>query len=194
MIRCVRCLGSDPQHRLFVAVPLPAELELALSSFLDRIAGIAGVRPTLRPNLHLTAYFIGSVQAELTPVILSNVERIALELQAFALSPRIFEFRGKATHPSMIWLAFEQSVDFLKLHDRLRLALATFQTTGNSIQQPVPHITLARIRGGHDVRSEVVLPDQLPAALKVDRIGLWRTHSTPSGVRYERLSESRLRE
>lgn len=169
-------------------------MEQAFLPFLDHIAGVIGVRPTLPSNLHLTAYFIGPVKAELVPLVLSSVERIASGFQAFNLSPKAFEFRGKAGHPSMIWLAFGQSNDFLKLHDRLRLVLETYQTTRNPIQQPVPHITLARIRGGHDIRSEVILPDEPPAELKVDRIGLWRTHSTPSGVRYERLSESCLRE
>jgi 2'-5' RNA ligase len=185
-------LASERSHRLFVALPLGEELEAGLVPLLSGWSGIRGVRPTLPANLHVTAFFIGPANSGLTEPFVREVETIASATAAFSLEPHAFVFRGKETHPSMIWLEFFQSVAFRNLHDRLRDVLEPWQEIRNPFREPVPHITLARIRGGVDVRKEVMLPEKVPRPLGVDRMGLWRTHSTPEGVRYERLSECRL--
>ena len=126
--------------RIFVAIPLSEaikdELEATIPDTRTR-----DLRWTSRENLHFTLCFVGDREEEELEEIYQKVIQLASERYPFQMRFKGFKTMYKNRKPSMVWAVFRESdsydefsADFSKLLD------------SNSLNEPIPHVTLGRIR------------------------------------------------
>ncbi len=194
--------APDAPQRLFLAVPLPAEV-------IDHVDTVTRslqeegwpVRWAAAGNAHITLHFLGNVEPEraqllrlaLPPVIAAH-ERFPLRTADLGVFPNM-------KRPRVIWLGLYGPAHRLNtLRDSIGETLASLEF---AIEQTEfhPHITLGRVRDGKNTRVRD-LPASIRARLEqaaatgevthkrplpvpVDEVLLIRSHLGPEGPRYE---------
>lgn len=140
---------SPEPLRLFIAIPLPEEIKIALENVqreLRHAAPKEGLRWTTRDQLHLTLRFLGNVQTQhvdaLTQALRSASETYsALELRSQGLGA--FPNRGA---PRVLWAAIEDKTKQLpSLQAAIQSATLVF-TNEKPEERFAGHITLARVK------------------------------------------------
>ena len=127
--------------RLFVGIPIPADIESHLSMML---AGLPGARWVNEENYHLTLRFIGEVDEGLAGDI--DVTLGQINHPIFELSLEGVGYFGKPNAARAVWAGVAKSENLLHLHAKIETAL---QRMGQPAEERkyTPHVTLARIRG-----------------------------------------------
>ncbi len=184
-------LTQDPQEsrRLFLALPLPPSVKEAIEQWkgqhYHRKEGrIRWVPPE---NWHITACFIGETDRSVSKDILPTVQKALAGISPFSLSFARFQpFPPKK--PRMIWGRYEASEGFSALYFRLN---RLFYRESEIRQEPIPHVTLARIRKGPKLKHKPPVPDATKdeLAVEVDRVALWESELHLKGAVYRKLGE-----
>ncbi|RCV54884.1 RNA 2',3'-cyclic phosphodiesterase [Marinitenerispora sediminis] len=142
--------------RLFVALTPPAtaldELHRAVAAARGHRAAPRGVRWTPREEWHLTLLFLGEVPDPEVPALRARLAREAAAHPAMELA-----LRGAGTFPAdserarVLWAGVEGDTEALT---HLAGALHSAAAAHGVPVEPrpyVPHVTLARTRGPHDL-------------------------------------------
>lgn len=133
--------------RLFVAVPIPAEVRAEMTAWVPRAAALVGdaVRWNPPEQWHLTVVFLGEVPDESLPTVIAAGNDALSDAAALTLQMR----GGGRFGDRVLWagLAAGGLVALSgRLRDRLRAAGIGFD------DKPFrPHLTLARARSGRSV-------------------------------------------
>jgi RNA 2',3'-cyclic 3'-phosphodiesterase len=173
--------------RLFFAVEVPAEL---LESVRAGTAGLRSRWPEARwttpENQHLTLKFLGATSSD----DLGNVVRAgaAVARSHAAAEVALTELGAfpSARRARVLWLGVSDPAGVLQ-----GLAAGLSSACESLGYRPearpyVPHLTLARFKT--PVRLEAELTLEIEAApFEVSEVGLWRSHLSPKGARYELL-------
>ena len=127
--------------RLFVGIPIPADIKLRLSMMS---AGLPGARWVNEENYHLTLRFIGEVDEGLAGDI--DVTLGQINHPIFELSLEGVGYFGKPNAARAVWAGVAKSENLLHLHAKIETAL---QRMGQPAEERkyTPHVTLARMRG-----------------------------------------------
>jgi len=127
--------------RLFVGLPIPADIRLRLSMMA---AGLPGARWINEDNYHLTLRFIGEVDEGLADDIDATLSQI--DHTAFDLSLEGVGYFGKPNAARAVWAGVAKNDDLVHLHAKIETAL---QRMGQPAEERkyTPHVTLARMRG-----------------------------------------------
>lgn len=175
-------------YRTFVAIALP-------EGILDDLAalqrGLAIGRPVARDNLHLTLAFLGEQTDEALEeahLALSGLGAAAFEMQLAGVdvfgdeAPRLV-FAGVSPNPALAQL--ERRVVQALRGAGLRFPRQRFR----------PHVTIARLSGRPAPPDIEALRRYLAghagfraAPFRVADFGLWRSHLSRKGARYEELA------
>jgi len=167
--------------RLFVALPLPEELQ-------DRLAALGeplpGVRWLPAENLHVTLRFIGKVEGHQAREIDAELARV--ESPAFPVTVRGIECHGNGGRARMLWAGIEANAALGALHGRIEAALrrAGFPPEGRKFR---PHVTVARIKSNPGARLQSFLSRNglfRGAPFQADHFVLYSSLLTPDGSRY----------
>lgn len=170
--------------RLFVAIPLPAELgKMLLAAFPHRQHH--GIRFTPEANLHITAHFLGNIEAESVPAISARLHALAASVSAFELKFAGLEVVSRDKKPAMVWARFEENAAFEELSLELRRLFPTEEK-----RKPNPHVTLARIRQLKKLPFE--LPDVKPFSFIAERLELLESTLNNDGAQYTLCSSHKL--
>jgi 2'-5' RNA ligase len=168
--------------RLFVAIPLPPEVQ-------DRLAllcgGIPGARWTLADNFHLTLRFIGEVDRYGYDDVLAALGQV--RATGFELVLRGIDQFGKGEKARVLWLGVEKNPALVHLRDRVEAALGRAGLEPET-RKFSPHVTLARLRGAAGDRlGGFVQANHLVrlGPLPVDRFVLFSSWSHGDGPIYE---------
>jgi RNA 2',3'-cyclic 3'-phosphodiesterase len=173
--------------RLFLGLPIPPELAQALTR-LTRAIELPKGRRTAPENLHLTLVFLGEVAEPTLP----SIER---ELSELNFAPFPLKLTSLNTFPRAGVLVAEVEPTRPLLHLQAKVAVATARC-GFPPKDPEdpeahpyhPHLTLARFHGLLRLnQSQHTLPPSLLRSFTADTVNLYRSHSTPTGSRYEIL-------
>ncbi len=176
------------EKRLFVAVPLPAEIENALAALPGWMQSDA-LRWVAAENQHLTVLFLGNTDSQLIPSLVDRIRGAGLpspfrmRLQS---KIRVVNRRGRT---EMIWAAFEQSLPFARLCYQVAQALDRVPD-----REPLPHVTLARTR--RDFRGRIddsQFPEVSPVEWEVSGFELWESQLLPHGAHYHALERFELK-
>lgn len=159
-------------RRLFIAVPIPDSLQ----NFFQEQQALytnGALRFVPNANLHLTVHFLGEIPAEKLENIITALQKVAANSEAFTLHLECLEPGPKPKSPRLFWARFVAHPAFA--------ALCTAVTTHLGIkpgnQDYIPHITLARFR------KDVAKPTELPVvhiktqqiSLPVNSLALWQS-------------------
>ena len=198
---------GEARFRVFAAVPVPYETQLAVDRWRselrlpagDSSASAAGDRGRARPvpvgNFHLTLRFAGEVERTV-------LERLCAALDQ-AETPAPFNMRWgglgafpKPSRATTAWLGVERGRD-----DLARLATAAEEAAQAAGLPPEerpfhPHLTLARFRPPVDLRPSGAGGREDPAGSSATRLGakavvtevaLYRSFLGKKPARYQRL-------
>jgi 2'-5' RNA ligase len=131
--------------RLFVALPISADVRESLLSFLGELRRADSKPRWVHPdNLHLTLKFIGHVDDEHLPKIAGALQEVA------APSPIALEFRGigffpNDRRPAVVWAGIQAPPELAALAVRVDQSLGTCGISRET-RPFAPHLTLARLK------------------------------------------------
>lgn len=171
--------------RLFIGLPVPAPLAAALARHA-RATNLANARWTPPENIHLTLAFLGEVAEDRLPAIFQELE----ELDAAPLHLRLTSL-GTFPRAGVLFVDVEPAPRLLQLQAQVvaRMAHCGFALDSRPYH---PHITLARLRQPAKLSPRhLTLPPALQRSFPVDEVNLYRSHTTPTGPRYEVLAEKK---
>ncbi len=174
--------------RIFVAFPVPDEIATLFSTYINRFQDLIGVRWTKPGNLHLTLFFIGEVEPANIVHVIEALQPIEKNRKSFTLLFEKITFRGKVHQPGMIWAQFEKSEEFSRISSQLHEVSKRFMTIVPQHLDPIPHITLARLKKGAEISKIREEEFSFPQNLLIDKMELWKTVQTSEGVLYEKIA------
>ncbi len=174
--------------RIFLALPLPAEARAVLARLAAELApGQMPGRAVADENLHLTLIFLGQMGG-------AELEALDAQMQGLAAEPVRLEFQGwqalGGAAPKVLALG---ATGPEALHGRVLSRLRAAGLTPGR-RRFRPHVTLVRLprrpAPGRGARLAAILGNRAPriAPVRVDRLGLYRSHLSPRGARYEMLA------
>lgn len=126
--------------RLFVAVPLPSDIQDDLA---DLCQGIPGARWVPPENMHLTLRFVGEVGGHVRNDIVEALERV--RGQPFDLHLSGVGHFESGRKPRALWVGVERSRPLQQLQESVEAAIqrAGQPPEGRKFK---PHVTLARLK------------------------------------------------
>lgn len=131
--------------RLFVALPVPAEVRENLRSLLDQLHAVDSHQRFIPPeNLHLTLKFIGEVPPDRLAAIAAQLEKVRLSVFV-ELQFRGIGFFPNARRPSVAWVGILSSPQLAQLAAAINDVLSAVGIPRD--EKPfVPHLTIARFK------------------------------------------------
>ena len=186
--------------RVFVAVNLPDAVKAEMGKLIASIDAleVRGVRIVRAEGLHLTLRFLGDVDSDDVPSIISAMETAAAKSEPFDLTLAGVGVFPNVAAPRTLWAGVEGELDKLStLQIRVQSALdaAGF---GRSRERFSPHVTIARVRDrvspSQRKRVIAVLDEAVrsPLPTRVDSIALMRSTPQPGGPIYTPLHAAQL--
>lgn len=174
------------KKRLFVSITLPAEWWDAFVEYYSQFPA-QDARWTPKENIHITACFLGDVDATHIDEIKEKLKNLCARIESFSLSFENISFAPPGMPPRMIWAMFAPSDAYLKLTEEMQETLRSF-LSAEPHKEVVPHATLARFKNP-GLAKEIDLSRSLPklASFDVHSVELVESLLDPVGVRYETL-------
>lgn len=189
--------------RLFIALPLPAEVEAELDRLLAQLRPkSSNVKWVPSRNIHLTVKFLGDTEEKIVGKITSAIDEVATQYQPFESTlDRIGAFPN-LRRPRVIWVGGSEPIadasggaaDAARLARDIdhRMRKLRFEKEKRPFKA---HLTLGRVRQGRRVDELAAFLESFrldPIPLKLDRLVLFKSTLTPKGATYDRLHEAIL--
>jgi len=172
---------GDERQRLFVAVPLPVELEALVRGAQESLPAVPGLRLLKPEQSHVTLAFIGEVDAERAAIARSVVESIPAALGGEALIGRFLLLPSPSrARVVTLELADEQGV-FAALFETVMAGLEAGGVMKREKRPFRPHLTIARLRTPGAVRPRYE-SEQAPFA--VQSVCLYQSELRREGAVY----------
>ena len=191
---------TNSRVRVFIAADLSDAVKTEIGKLIAAIDALdlRGVRTVRAQGLHLTLRFLGDVDSDEVPKIISAMDSAAAESAPFELTlAGTGAFPNTAT-PRTLWVGMKGDLDRLvTLQCGVQSALET-AGFGRSRERFSPHITITRVRDRapsiHRRRVTAALDEVgcSPLPIRVDSIALMRTTLQPGGSIYTPLHTSPL--
>jgi 2'-5' RNA ligase len=189
---------SEGYPRVFLALPLPEEVRLALTRLRRRLEKV-GTRVSWveAADYHLTLAFIGDLAVEQTEALGE-----ALDVALHATRPFCFEvagagFFGPRCAPRVLWVGVPNPPPAMTALREKIMELLRQKNLPVEERPFHPHITLGRPRTR---QGAVALTDGLAGFMNTshgvvgaDRVSLMAGGTSPRGTRYRRLHETILK-
>jgi 2'-5' RNA ligase len=171
--------------RLFIGLPIPAELACALARHARTIS-LPKARWTAPENIHLTLVFLGEVAEQRLASIkheLDELDSAPFPIRLTTLN--IFQRAGV--------LVAEVDPALRLLHFQAQIASRMVRCGFSPEDRPYhPHITLARFHGPLRLSDKQrALSALLQRSFSADTVNLYRSNLTPTGAHYEILAQKK---
>lgn len=164
--------------RLFIAIPIPEDIKKQLIGLQRPLDGVHWVP---EEQLHLTLKFVGNPGEASALQLKKSLGEIRFEpFDIFLESTGFFPERGK---PRVYWAGVSQQDKLLDLQRKTdKIAIKAGSEKGRF--NYIPHVTLARIRGGQVKRDQIKSPDSdfQSRIFIVDRFILFQSLLRPEGA------------
>jgi 2'-5' RNA ligase len=181
-------MSEPPVGRLFVGIPLPAELREGLEAYLARVFGGRMPGRAVPPaNWHLTLRFLGETHGFRYRPFLAALRALdagpAFDL-AFA-GPGAFPRPARAT---VLWIGVDEGADRLRALAAKIEAAAVRAGFAPEEKAYSPHLTLSRIQPPADVRPAIEASPAFGGRMRVDEFVVFRSQLGGGPPRYERIA------
>lgn len=192
---------TDPTRRLFLAVPLPDEIRLALDDYAARLRKAAmftrleakWVDPA---NYHITLVFLGSVAYGAVEPLADAMRRRIAGIEPFDARIGGIGYFPHAKAPKVLWAGTTKAAEPLKALHQAALGAARDAGLEPEHGDFHAHVTLARFRSlkGTGAFAEMA-KSQKPlqaGGMVVDRVRLYESLLGPEGPQYKGLADAML--
>ena len=175
---------EGPVARIFVAVPLPDEVRMALADRLDGVRLPGRVVPA--ENWHITLRFLGRTDEVAYDRLLGALDVSELG-STFDLGLGELGAFPRARNATVLWLAVTEGGE--RLGDLAAEVEEASNTAGFLAEdRPFrPHLTLSRIRPPEDVSALVDGFSGVGTVWRCRSVVVYRSHPGRGGARYEPL-------
>lgn len=180
--------------RTFIALPVDPGPQL--SRVIDQLGLIgAPLRISRTAKLHLTLRFLGDTDEALLPPLAACLDRECKSVAAMDVGLSGLGVFPDRRRPTVVWAGLQEA-RLMQLQQRLEESVSRLGWTREQHAYR-PHVTLARINPRKPVPSELHGLLERCASRdfgthRLDRVVLYQSESTPSGMRYTSLHEVRL--
>lgn len=183
--------------RVFIAVPLPADLKAKLVALQQEFRRLRLEATWVREaGFHITLKFLGEVDSSLIGTIISCMTAAAQHHHPFTLALAGMGVFPQASSPRVLWVGVQDVTGTLsQIQQKLDAQLSQI---GFSSEARVfaPHLTLARLkrvsRRGEFLVALKAHREAVLGQLSVDRIELVESQLHPSGARYSLVNAVHL--
>lgn len=170
--------------RLFIGAPLPEQMMQEILSFQRKHQGVERVRWVSRQNLHVTTLFIGRIEGNDLGEVQDKLEKLTKDIKHFGIRFERFCYAPKLSDPKMIWARFHREDRFTELVNALRAGLDSFLEPQESRKDPVPHITIARLKNFSHLDKISMNAHVGAHQLPIRKLHLWESVLDPQGAIY----------
>ncbi|RJP29779.1 MAG: RNA 2',3'-cyclic phosphodiesterase [Candidatus Omnitrophota bacterium] len=187
--------------RAFIAAQLPPAIKECLSETQNQLkTSGADVKWVEKENIHLTLKFLGNIDQDSTPPIKEVLNSTAKEFIDFTFRiSNIGAFPG-LDHPRVIYAGIDEGADKIKeLIISLENKLLKIGIPKED-KDPVPHITIGRVRSFHNISSlkkqiTGINPQQKAIIQKIalKEIFLFKSELSSAGPLYEAIEGATLK-
>ena len=132
------------QKRLFISIPVDDNWKKIFEDSLKGFISNENFRITPSGDLHITIFFLGSVDEELIPEIEDALRDIATIQNDFTLTLNKLCYMPEGERPTMIWAKLGDDMQFKILASRIREEL-TYILGSTEEPEQIAHVTLARL-------------------------------------------------
>ncbi|KXH87071.1 RNA 2',3'-cyclic phosphodiesterase [Sporosarcina sp. HYO08] len=161
------------QSHYFIGIKMPISIEEQVEAFRDQyqLRSHYKVIPHVE-DLHITLYFLGSVNDNDLPALQQRLASIAEQHSAFTLRLNELSFFGSASGPRVVYIAADEN----NLLTALQKEIAQSVTKQLQLQPDnrfTPHVTIAKKKKSqdkHPVQKETMEPINIP----VDAFSLFK--------------------
>ncbi len=182
--------------RLFIALPLPDEVERQLGRIISQLEQKGGrIKWVDSKNIHLTVRFLGDTEEALVQDLSSLIEAVAGKYQPVpAVIDRLGGFPS-LHRPRVVWAGIRDNIEVLqKLAREVELAVRELRFPKEK-KGFKPHLTLGRVKDPSTVANLAAYMDDYELAeipVLFDRLVLFKSTLTPQGPIYDRLRAALL--
>lgn len=197
---------SNPSEtwRTFIAIPLPADWQCALSAVMGQLASSTSpdvVRWSDPSNIHLTLRFLGATDPAAVPDIIARLRQSVPGMTPPALSLSGLGTFPARRQPRIVWAGMAGDLEMVgKLQ-------SVAENTAAALGWPAetrpfrPHLTLGRVRDRASPNQRQSLLRAIAAAA-IPPASIWHPHAvrlyrsilTPHGPVYTNLGEAKISE
>lgn len=178
-------------RRIFVSIPIPEEWRKEFADFSEQFS-VRDVRWTAHENMHVTACFLGDVDAARIGEIKEKLARLCERIKPFSVSFDRIDFAPPGMPPRMVWAVFQESAEYAELVKEMREALKDFFAV-EPHKELIPHATLARFKDPRIARDiDVTKPQPALSSFEVRTVELVESRLDPAGVRHAVLDSFSL--
>lgn len=156
-------------------MPVPEEVSFLLQNLRVQNSHLNRVKWMRSQNIHLTIYFIGTIQAEQLEDIIELILPVITEQQEFTLK---FDslFFAPSRKPEMLWVKFQRHELFSAFAENIHNAVSKYLPENKFFRkEPVPHITLARFRSVRNYFDMIIPRHKIPEEFRIKCCELWET-------------------
>ena len=183
--------------RVFIAVPIPAEIRRGLAGLEKRLmAAGADIKWVSEENLHITLKFLGYVEPDRMDAICRAVESAAEGTAAFEAALSGVGAFPKVSRPSVVWAGTSAGHEELKaLSERVEVALESIGFARED--RPFSaHITIGRVKSpkNRDALREMIerLREEDMGSFSVESVAVMRSDLRPTGPMYTAIANHKL--
>lgn len=181
----------DVTSRLFLAVPIPAEVRRELAACLRTARTALPGKPVPPANWHLTIRFLGEVQPPTADLLVARLAGAELG-PAFDVGLSSCGAFPRPSRATVLWVGVDDGAD------RLRSLGAAVEAAVREVGFPAerrpfhPHLTISRLRTPTDVRGILRALPPPDVRFRADRLVLYRSVLGGGPPRYESLESFAL--
>jgi 2'-5' RNA ligase len=180
--------------RLFIALPLPTEIEEMLGAIIFALKQKRGrIKWVASKNIHLTAKFLGETEDSKIDKIKASITDLISDFPPARCTIDTLGGFPNLNRPRVIWAGLSGQIDILREISTAtedKMAHLGFEKENRQFK---PHLTLGRVKDNRNIRDlvEYIKEYQInPAEFAFDRLVLFKSVLTPQGPIYTRLHEA----
>lgn len=183
--------------RLFIALPLPREIEESLGKiiFVLKQKGGGRIKWVAPKNIHLTVKFLGETSEEKLEGIKNAIEQISKKYKVAECAVDKVGAFPDLVRPRVIWAGLSGDIETLQaIVDDIEEGMAALGFPREE-KRFKPHLTLGRVKENYglgELVSYIKGYTMAPEHFRMETLVLFKSTLTPKGPIYERLYEAGL--
>ncbi len=185
--------------RLFIALPLPREIEEELGRIifiLKQKGGGGRIKWVAPKNIHMTVRFLGDTDEDKVPAVKESIQRVASRYKVVECVVDTLGAFPDLKRPRVFWAGLSGGIELLEsiavdMEEEMRRL--GFPPEDKKFK---PHLTLGRVKesyGLEDLAAYMRNYQVAPISFRLDKLVLFKSILTPQGPIYSRLLEANLK-